>query len=185
MSIKPPVGPMKITGDNILHALDYLKRKKGTNGVDAVIRQLDFDIMSTREEGMYPLEHYHQLLEKIDEVVSQKKYSVAERIGYDRAKKIGFLKYKGQTMEPLDVFEKIRSHWSRFNDFGRFNIKQAEDNKAHVILSDYEGDPLYCQRMNGFIKGILVEVCGKRDARVIETSCVCNGDKDCTFEASW
>ncbi|MCK5560955.1 MAG: hypothetical protein KAJ51_10195 [Thermoplasmata archaeon] len=47
-----------------------------------------------------------------------------------------------------------------------------------MILSDYESQPLYCERMRGFFTGV-VSGALKSTCYVNEVTCVCKGNEVC------
>lgn len=175
----------RIQGENILHAVSYVKRKKGTNGVNKIASEVDFDLEKIFPEGWYPFEWYLQLLEHVDKMFGYSDYSVSSRIGFDRARTISFLKHYKENPDPISAFETVAKLWSRFNGFGRVEVQVTGDCGADIYLRDYESHPLYCQRMEGFLAGILIAVCRVKEGKVEKTECVSMGKDCCKFKAAW
>ena len=176
---------MKIQGDKILHAVDYLHRKRGSDGVEAVSEELGFNLNTIHEEGWYPLDWYVDALGQITEAVNKKGYSVASRIGYDRSKKVGFLKVKKDKLEPLWVLKKVQQNWSLFYSSGRVEVIECGPSALSFEIHEYVSHPLFCDRTNGFVKGLLREVCGLKGAIVEEEKCISLGDSFCKFNIKW
>ncbi len=176
---------LSISGDNLLHALDYVKRKKGLEGLNWVVNDTGQDMKDIYPDKMYPLKKYLQLLESINDNFEHIDPTIISRIGFDRAKTLSIFEYHKKKTDPITIFNMVQRHWSRFNGFGRLEVRKTDDSYADIYVCNYPGDPLYCQRMGGFIKGIIVAVCDKKDAKVEEVKCLSRGDKYCKFEASW
>lgn len=176
---------MRLQGEIILHAVGYLHRKRGSDGVDAVNRELDFELSDIIPEKWYPFEWYMDVLEHTSTVVNKKGHSMAARIGYDRSKHVGFLKIPQENLKPLWVLGSVKFKWSTFFDFGHVELTKCEPSSVDLGLFDYTSHPQFCERMNGFLKGLLREVCGLENASVEETKCICNGDECCLFETRW
>ena len=176
---------MRLQGEIILHAVDYLHRKRGSDGVAAVNKELAFDLNGILPEMWYPFELYIDVLEHTSTVVNKKGHSVAARIGYDRSKHVGFLKIPQEKLKPLWVLGSVKFKWLTFFDFGHVELTRCEPNSVDLGIFDYTPHPQFCERMNGFLKGLLREVCGLENASVDETKCICNGDESCLFETRW
>ena len=175
----------RIQGENILHAIAYLKRKRGSDGIAQMSPRLSFDIANIMSERWYPLDQYTEMLEIIEDMLGYEDISPAERIGYNRAKTIGFLKKEGQSPEPVQVIERVAAYWHKFNDFGVIKITNAEDKSMVIDFWDYEGHPLYCKRTAGFFTGLLENACGLEGIKMEKTMCVCNGNEHCRYEIKW
>lgn len=176
---------MKIQGDMILHAVDYLHRKRGSEGVDAISGELGFNLNAIHEEAWYPLDWYVDALDQITKTLSKKGFSVASRIGYDRSKNVGFLKVEKDKLEPLWVLKKVQTNWPRFYSSGRVEIIECGPSALGFEIHEYASHPLFCERTNGFVKGLLREVCGFKDAIVEEEKCTNNGNSFCQFNIKW
>lgn len=176
---------MRIQGGTILHTFNYVKRKKGREGLEQVVAQLDYKPSDIYPERWYPIEKHLKLLEIVDRDFDYKDYPVCSRIGFNRAKEMGFLKGSGKKIEPIVIFEKVRDKWSRFSDFGRIELRNVDEGQVDIYLCKCPSHPLYCQRMEGFFMGILVEVCGVKNPEVKQVKCASDGDKHCVFEARW
>lgn len=174
-----------ISGDNLLHALEYIKRRKGLEGLNWIVCDTGCDMESIYPEKMYPFEIYIQILEVIKANFEYTDSTIISRIGFDRAKTLTFFEsYKNKT-DPITIFNLMKKHWYRFNDFGRFEVKESGDFSASIYLCDYPGNSLYCQCMRGFLKGIISAVCNMKDVKVEEVKCLGEGDRYCKFETSW
>lgn len=176
---------MKIMGENIIHALDFLKQKKGSDGVNRVKQELKYDQKEFFLERWYPIEMYTKLLETLEKKFDYNDYSISFRIGFDRSKKINLLKTGGEDQNPYLAFEKIKKNWWRFNNFGRIELKEIDDNHVDIHIYDNISHPLFCERMRGLFAGIVRDVCNKKETRIKKTKCINEGGKYCKFEATW
>ncbi len=176
---------MKMIGGPLLHAVDYLKRKRGNDGVELTFKELDFKLDDIRAEGWYPLEWYIQLLEQTTTVLNKKGYTIAARIGYDRSKRVSFLKDIKEDKTPQWVLGRVQNNWPAYFNSGRVEITSGSDNEINFTIFDFESHPLFCERQSGLLKGLIREVCGLREATIEETKCTCNGDDCCSFDLKW
>jgi hypothetical protein len=176
---------MQITGENIIHAIEFYKRKRGTDGLVELSGELDFDVNNIFEERWYPIEMYTKLLENFDNKFDYTDYSVSFRIGFDRSRRIGLLNNGGGNIDPRKMFKKIKENWWRFNNFGKVEYRELAENHVNIYLCESIEHPLYCERMRGFFAGILREVCRQKEPRIKKTNCLSCGDKYCKFEATW
>lgn len=176
----------QITGENIIHAVNFYKLKRGIDGVNALSSELSFDINNLYEERWYPIEMYTQLLENLDKKLEYNDYSASFRIGFDRSKRIGILNNNtiGQ-IDPRKVFKKIQSNWWRFNNFGKVELREIKENHVNIYICENIDHPLYCERMRGFFAGILRDVCKQEDPKVKKSKCMSKGDNHCKFELTW
>jgi hypothetical protein len=176
---------MRIQGDSILHSFRYIQRKKGMKGLEQVVSQLDYKPEDIYPERWYPVDMHLRLLEIADKSFDYKDYPVCSRMGFNRAKEMGFLKSPGKRMDPIEIFERVRDKWLRFSDFGRIELRNVEEGQADIYLCKCPSHPLYCQRMEGFFTGILLEVCKVNEAEVKQIKCASDGEEYCKFEARW
>jgi predicted hydrocarbon binding protein len=176
---------MQTEGDNILHALDYLQRKRGSNGIEEIKSALNFDINDIQEERFYPFEWYLETLECVEKAVNKTGYSVAARIGYNRAQKVGFAKTFEGGSDPIPVLKKLRRNWGRYYDFGFIDLTVHDNNSADVSLHGFPQSYQFCERMNGFLKGLLRVMCNQEEATVSEAMCNRSDDDYCLFELTW
>ena len=175
----------QITGDNIIHALDFFKQKKGTEGLNELDAEVEFDIKNVYEERWYPIENYIQLLEKFDKKFEYKEYSISFRIGFDRSRRIGLLNNNNGKINPKLALGKVQENWWRYNNFGSVELKEIDENHLNIYICENINHALYCERMRGFFAGVLREICNQEEPKVKKTKCVSNGEKYCKFEASW
>ncbi len=174
-----------ISGDNLIHALDFIKRKKGEEGLNWVVCDIGSDINDIFPEKMYPFERYTEILEIIKGNFDDSDAKIISRIGFDRAKNLSFFEFHKKKTDPITIFSLIQKHWDRFNAFGRIAITNKDDSSATIYICDYEPHPLYCERMEGFLNGIIDAICYRKNGYVKETKCLAKGDEYCKFEASW
>lgn len=174
-----------ISGDNIIHALEFIRRKKGEEGLNWVVCETGQAINDIYPEKMYPLEQYIALLEVIKGNFEENDSSVISRIGFDRAKTLEFFEYHKKKTDPITIFNLMKQHWSRFYDFGRIEVRNTSNSSVIIYLCDYPANPVYCQQMEGFISGIITAVCFRNDAVIREVKCKGKGDRYCKFMASW
>jgi predicted hydrocarbon binding protein len=174
-----------ISGDNLLHALDYVKRKKGADGLMGVVSETGQAQEDIFPDKMYPLRRYIELLEIIQRKFQHTDSNVIYRLGFDRAKNLSIFEYYKKKSEPITIFKLIEKNWSRFNDFGNFQIREKNDNMVSVYLCDFPTNPLYCQRMKGFFKAIISAICQMKDAKVEEEKCQSRNEDYCKFNIQW
>jgi predicted hydrocarbon binding protein len=176
---------LRISGDNLLHALDYVKRKKGSDGLLGVVNETGKGEDDIFPDMMYPLKMYIELLEIIQRKFQHTDANVIYRLGYDRAKHLSFFEYYKKKAEPLSMFKLIEKNWSRFNDFGKFEIREENESMASVYLCKFPANPLYCQRMKGFLEAIISDICQMKGAKVEEETCQAQNGKYCKFNVQW
>jgi hypothetical protein len=176
---------MRIQGDSILHTFDYIKRKKGIKGLEELITESKINPKDVYPERWYPVEQHLRLLELVDKKFHYNDYPVVSRIGFNRAKHIGFLNSPFQKVEPEAIFKQVKDRWSRFSDFGRIELRNIGEHQADIYICNGPSHPLYCQRMQGFFMGILLTVCKVKNADVEHIKCKSSGNKYCKFEARW
>jgi predicted hydrocarbon binding protein len=166
----------KISGKNLLHVKDFIKHRWGKEGLEffETKTKIDFDIIL--EDKFYPFNDYIKALENVSEIFNDEK--VAFKIGCHRARNL--ILTKGQPKQQLMILKKIATAWDKFNTFGEIEIVEHTPKKFSVVLSNYEGHPLYCDRTRGFftglIKCVLTDSCS-----VKEVKCVQDGHDVCEF----
>lgn len=176
---------LRISGDNLIQALDFIKRKKGEEGLNWIVCETGHGIEDIYPEKMYPLEQYIELLEVIQSNFERNDSAIISRIGFDRAKTLEFLEYHKKKTDPITLFNLMKQHWSRFYDFGQIEVRNTDKSSVTIYLCDYPANPLYCQCMEGFLSGIITAICDKKDAVVQEVRCKGKGDRYCKFMVSW
>ncbi len=176
---------LRISGDNLLHALDYVKRKKGSDGLIGVVKETGQGEEDIFPDKMYPLRMYIELLEIIQRKFEHTDSNVIYRLGFDRAKNLSFFEYYKKKAEPVTMFKLIEKNWSRFNDFGKFQVKEENETMATIYLCDFPANPLYCKRMMGFLEAIITDVCKLKDGKVEEETCQVHNKKYCKFNVQW
>jgi len=176
---------MKLLGAPILHSVDYLKRKRGSDGVELIFQNLEFRLEDIQPLGWYPFEWYVKLLDEITKVLNKKGYTVAARIGYDRSKRVSFLNDVKEDKTPRWVMGRVQNNWPAFFNAGRVELTSGSDNEINLSILDFESHPLFCERQNGLLKGLIREVCGLKEATIEESKCTCNGDDCCSYDLKW
>jgi hypothetical protein len=165
-----------IIGKNFLHVIDYVKHKRGTQGVLSLKEKYHLNIDEIMEGKFYPFEDYVNLLKCAGEVSEDD--SIAYKIGWHRARTL--LLAKGLKNYGLEILDRVASAWDGFNNFGRVIIKPHEDEGVSLVISNYGSHPIYCERTRGFIAGLM----GSSDMKTVtikEVNCVCHGMKACEF----
>jgi predicted hydrocarbon binding protein len=165
-----------ISGENFFHIEDFVKYKWGTEGLRSYKEQIELRVDKIYNEKLYPFEDYVECLRIVQNLF--KSEALAYEIGWHRARHL--LLVRGIDSQGIKVLEKVASSWNRFNNFGKVAVEKHDDNKISVFISDYNSNPLYCERMRGFFSGL---VCSdkKKNCNVNEVSCVRKGDKACEF----
>ena len=176
---------MRIQGGHILHAFDYLKRKRGMEGINAVHKEVGFDIQEIHPEAMYPFEWFIQSLKSISQLVNKSGYSMPSRIGYNHVHEIAFLKSLETEPGPISALEKFQDNWEIYFDFGKIELWNKQKGSVEIYISNYTPQPEFCEYMNGFLIGLLRVACLLKDADVTQTKCISNGDDGCLFELGW
>jgi hypothetical protein len=174
-----------ISGDNLIHAMDYVKRKKGTDGLDGVIYEAKENLDEIYPDKMYPLAMYIELLEIIQRKFMHSDTNVIYRLGFDRAKGLTFFEYFKNKSDPITLFKLIEKNWKRFNAFGKLEVREEGEASAVIYLCDFQSNPLYCQRMRGFLEGIITAICDMKDGTVVEEQCQVKNGRYCKFNAYW
>ena len=174
-----------ISGDNLLHVLDFIKRKKGLEGLNWIVHDLGSDMKDIYPDKMYPFEMYIQLLEAVHTNFEYSDSKIISRIGFDRAKTLSIFESHKKKADPITIFNIMKKHWLRFNEFGHIEVRKSGEFSASFYLCDYPVNPLFCKRMCGFLEGIISAVCNLKGAKVEEVKCISRGDKFCKFETSW
>ena len=164
------------SGGTFLHIMNYIIFKFGTNGMNTFNKKNTLNFNNIFQEQLYPLEDYIKVLSDLQDIFNDD--NIAYKIGWHRGKTMMLGKGLGRT--PEETLEKVVSAWDKFNNFGAVSTKRIGENKISIILSDFQSDPIYCQRMCGFFGGIISG--GDADkCRVSETQCMCSGGASCEF----
>jgi hypothetical protein len=174
-----------ISGDNLLHALDYVKRKKGSDGLEGVVHETGQGENDIYPDKMYPLKMYIELLEIIQRKFEHTDSNVIYRLGFDRAKHLSFFEYYKKKANPITMYKLMEKNWARFNDFGRLEVRQEGEGLASIFICDFPTSPLYCQRMKGFLEAIITAVCHMKGGKVEEETCQIRNGKYCKFNVQW
>ncbi len=165
-----------IIGDIILHMEEFIKHKWGNRGLESYKEQGNFSFEKITKDRLYPLKDYIDLLKNVQQIFNDD--TIAFEIGRHRARHL--LLTKGIRTQGFEVLDKVASSWYRFNSFGEISINKHDMRKVSVFISNYESDPLYCERTRGFFTGL---ICGVKETpcTVKEVKCVCDGQKACEF----
>ena len=136
-------------------------------------------------DKMYPLKMYIELLEIIHRKFEHTDSNVIYRLGFDRAKNLSFFEFYKKKADPITLFKLVEKNWSRFNDFGRLEMREENESMATIFLCDFPANPLYCIRMKGFLEAIITAVCQMKGAKVEEETCQLQNKKYCKFNVQW
>jgi predicted hydrocarbon binding protein len=176
---------IRTSGDNLIHALEFIKKKKGSDGLEGVVSETGQDIDDIYPDMMYPFRMYLDLLEIIQRRFNSSDGNVISKLGYDRAKNLSAFEYVKNKSDPISLFKLMEKNWMRFNNFGKLIVKEKSKSSLLLYLCEYPSNPLYCQRMKGFIEGMITAVCGMQNVIVEEEKCLTRNSKYCKFSASW
>jgi predicted hydrocarbon binding protein len=176
---------IRTSGDNLIHALEFIKKKKGSDGLEGVVSETGQNIDDIYPDMMYPFQMYIDILEIIQKRFNHTDSDVILKLGHDRARSLSFFEFMKNKSDPVTIFRIVEEHWERFNNFGKLTVKEDGDLSLNIYLCDYPSNPLYCQRMKGFIEGIVSSVCGMKNVKVQEEQCQIRNSKYCKFNASW
>ena len=176
---------MRIQGGHILHTFDYLRRKRGMEGINAVHKEVSFEIDDIHPEAMYPFNWFIQSLKSISKLVNKSGYSMPSRIGYNHVHEIAFLKTLHEEPGPIPVLEKFQDNWEIYFDFGKIELWNKQECSVEIYISNYTPKPEFCEYMNGFLTGLLMVPCQQKEATVTEVKCISKGDDGCLFELGW
>lgn len=85
---------------------------------------------------------------------------------------------------PAYVLEKSTDYWSRFYDFGRWEVARRPGGARAVLRDNPTPDPLFCHELGGYIHRMF-ELVGARQVTLAHSYCVGRGDAECCFEGGW
>lgn len=166
----------KVLGENFLQIEDYVKHKRGSDGLDTLKEGCSYDFDDVLAGKFYPFEDYVDLLSSVKDIM--KDDSFAYNIGHHRARTL--LLTKGIKNYGFDILTKLTSAWRGFNNFGEISVKQHGPRKVTLIIRNYESHPLFCERMRGFFTGLMADS-NMESCTIKEIHCVCKGHKVCEY----
>ena len=155
------------------------------DGINAVHTEVDFEIQKIHPEAWYPFDWFIQSLKAISRIVNKSGYTMSSRIGFNHANEIAFLRSMDNEPGPIQALEKFQDNWEIFFDFGKIELWNKQESSVEIYISNYEPQPEFCEYMNGFLMGLLVLACQKKDSTVTETKCITKGDDGCLFKLDW
>lgn len=165
-----------VNGKVFIQVEEFIKHKRGQDGLDKFLAEAEFFPSRILEEKEYPFEDYVKALNSVVKVFNDDQ--IPYKIGWSRAKTL--LLAKGRKNYDLEILEKVAAAWGKFNNFGDVSIRHNETGSTSVLIANYESDPIYCLRMQGFFQG-LCDIVEKDMCKVTELKCVNNGDEYCEF----
>jgi hypothetical protein len=181
--------PMK-KGLSFLAARDYVKKRSGAEGWDAVLADLapsDADTLRSMVGiGWYPLDLYARLLRVIDQRLGTGDRRIVPHVCHFEAERdvpsVHRLLLK--MVKPATIVEKMAELWPRYNSTGRLIVSRRGDRAVDVTLVDWSPDDLLCAAVVAYSERAL-ELAGARGVRIAQPRCRARGAHNCLFEIKW
>ncbi len=169
--------------------LEYIKTKRGEDGVKKVMNELlkrgyHYDFRKMKKTSWVSIETRKEFLEVVMDVLGWNEEKIYE-MGVN-APKVSFVirLFLGLLPTPRRAFENAPGMWKEHYSAGTLELGHYEDGYAIIILKDFDISPLFCEYLRGFFKGVsnLAKV---KNMRVEETKCTFRGDKYHEYTFTW
>lgn len=180
-----------ITGEVFRTQLNYIKAKKGEEGLDAFAKKAkelgkELDLRQIRYRGWYPmgLRPYAWIVmfetfgwgrkELIDSGYQAPKTSFVMRI---------LAKY---FISAEAIIKKSPHYWKKHYTIGDMEVNEVDSKKGRALLriKNFKVSPLFCIFYLGYFKKV-VEFGGVENVQVKQNKCVYNGDAFHEFLITW
>lgn len=185
------LGEGNIKGIHILNVIEFVKKKRGKNGLDALFQRINKDRTKPNhvneknfvEKEWYPYDLYLEFLSTADDVTGTGNLARCFEMGYQTIKNMGHLSYLTRSPNLHDFVKSARDNWNRVYDFGKLEIVEETDKKLVLQYHGFPKSKAKCEYFRGSLTGTL-ELC-KLKGEVKETVCNMDGAAWCEFTLTW
>lgn len=182
----------QIKGAAILGTLKYVKEKKLSGGVEALVAELargDQKVFDERIRSFtwYPYRAYAGLLDALDRKLGGARYELMPQVGLYTAQEDsrGMLKAMLTLFSPEKSLTQSGYFWRKHCDAGVFEATHVKTGRATAELREFpEVSAAHCHLLAGWLEGMGIAM-GARDGVVNKTACVHRGDTLCRYEMRW
>jgi hypothetical protein len=158
----------------------FIKKKWGTDGLEACSKAIDLDLTDIIDDKWYP-EHYNGLM--LEWIKENHGEDYVRQAGFSTATERGVIAFAARLAGIDRVLEKGVEEYRRNFNFGEINIQRPSKKVAIIKLIDATTGKYDCVGWLGAFEGIL-HITHKKGA-VRKTSCQLKGDDCCTYEMEW
>jgi len=180
-----------IKGVALINRLDLLKSHFGQEAYNQVMEELDEETRDKLQNllfsSWYDAEIFKKLNQAIAKVMGARQPSISQKIGELTAEASlkGVYSSKLKESDVKKTLDRVTSLYRAFHDSGELELEPKEGNNTIMRVKGY---PLphreFCENLTGWGRR-LIELAGGKNVKIVETSCVCKGDKHCEWAASW
>lgn len=178
------MGDAKIFGAYINRAMDYIKAKKGTEGLEELGKVL------SREESQniyadinpYPVETFYKIMNAVAEIKmlypdnKEEKWQNIGKLVFNKVERLKHL-----TLEEL--LENEKNNWIAHHKVGTFDYAYTEG-KTYFMIKDFPMEKSYCNFVIGYFTAVAKKL-KLEDYSVNEIGCSVDGEDACRFEINW
>lgn len=179
-----------VRGTTILNTVRFVKERYGFEAHDRVVRELPRKhwgtfLGSVREASWKPAEDLAAYMEKAREILAPGETEFFRDVGRMAGQLNRDTAFVAMFRDPEIATRQAPVIWRAFWDAGRLEVMSRTDNEIVIRIHDFpQPHRALCDRIAGFWEGSF-SAWGARNAKVVETACVLEGDRYCEMRARW
>ncbi|MBW1807645.1 MAG: 4-vinyl reductase [Deltaproteobacteria bacterium] len=181
----------RVKGTFFIALKSFIRARYGNQGWKRLIESLPekdrVQVEMSVSMGWFDLDLIVQALHVLVEVLGGRDKQLAYEFGrFDAEQDLTKIQRLFLRMaNPAYVIEKAGQYWSRFCDFGEWQIERQGKNQASASLVKCSiADELYCLELSGYLNR-LFEMVGAKNLQVEHTQCRARGDDKCSWVGKW
>ena len=169
--------------------LEYIKLKRGEDGVNMVLEEMrrrgyNYDFRKMKRTEWVPTEVRKVFLEATMDALGWDEKRIFD-MGLHAPRISPVIKlFFGLFLSIERVFKEAPNMWREHYSSGTLRVGELRDGYGTLILENFDINPLFCEYLRGYFTGVgkLTKV---RDLKVEETKCTFRGDKYHEYTVTW
>ncbi len=177
-----------VRGTHILNLIDYVRSKKGSNGVDELWDRLEEKRGSKKKEIKENEFVEYDLLLDLFEIVEELHgehlgVSRPREIGRHIANNLGYYEFLMRADSFEELIRKAEDSWDQVYDFGSIELVEYHDDAATIRYHGYPKDHRICDYFQGSLEADIELM--DMDGEIEHTACPVQGDEYIEFRIHW
>jgi len=184
------MGEGKIRGIHLINVIAYIKTKKGVQGIQELLGQVNdrlgepkysFDVIY--EGSWYPFDDYLEFMRVAEKITGTGDNKVCREIGRRLVKNLGTFSHliSTESIEKWLNTARVRFHY--IYSTGEFEIKELAKNKAVVVYKGFPAIPEVSNYFQGSLEGGMKAL--ELDGKVIQSATPKSPDDPLEFTLTW
>ena len=172
----------EVAGAAITGYLNYVKKAKGSEGLNSCLRQTQLDVIGIKEPLRYPYDYQIRVLKWIQ---ANQGDEALVRAGRFAATDIGVLKFFARFASVEGIMKNAEERYKKTLFFGSIETKLMEPGHAEVVITDGNDDRVNCIAWKGVLMG-LGDLAKLKRMEVKEVKCrFIDGGDMCIYDCRW